>query len=285
VSTIAGQRKTGNRNVVASRGMAYGLSAGLAVVAVVAAALTFWVPGILAGPAAMNGSARGTALVMLMLGVPALVTAMVHTARGSLRALVVWAGALGYFVYNAGMFVFATPYNRLFLGYVAMLSLSVWALVSLLCRARPSSMVTERLPSRSIAGYMWVTVALNAFLWLSIIVPSLFAERPAEVTDGTGLATNPVFVQDLAIFLPAAAVAGLWLWQSRPWGVLLSGAVLTYWVIESVTVGVDQWFGASADPSSEVVSMSAVPVFALLTVVSLVPLWLLLRSIRPLPAG
>jgi hypothetical protein len=285
VSTIAGQRKTGNRNVVASRGMAHGLSAGLAVMTVVAAALTFWVPGILAGPAAMNGSARGTALVMLMLGVPALVTAMVHTARGSMRALVVWAGTLGYLVYNAGMFVFATPYNRLFLGYVAMLSLSVWALVSLLCRARPSSMVTERLPSRSIAAYMWVTVALNAFLWLSTIVPSLFAERPTEVMDGTGLATNPVFVQDLAIFLPAAAAAGLWLWQSRSWGVLLSGAALTYWVIESVTVGVDQWFGASADPSSEVVSMSAVPVFALLTVVSLVPLWLLLRSIRPVPAG
>jgi hypothetical protein len=288
VSTTAGQIPPGIRDrqgAVATPGTPFLLSAGLGAVAVAAAALTFGVPGILTGPAAMNGSARGTALVMLLLGVPTLAAAMLLTARGSLRGPVIWLGTLGYFVYNAVMFAFATPYNRLFLGYLAMLSLSVWALVSLLCRARPEGLSTEQLPARSIAAYIWVMVALNTGLWLSTIVPSLFADRPAVVTDGTGLATNPVFVQDLAIFLPAAAVAGVWLWQRRDWGVLLSGAVLTYWVLESVTVGVDQWFGAKADPSSGVVSMSAVPVFVVLTVVGLVPLWVHLRSIRSSPGG
>ena len=62
-------------------------------------------------------------------------------------------------------------------------------------------------------------------LWLSTIVPSIFADRPGAVTDGDGVATNPVFVQDLAIWLPAAAVVALGLWRRRPWGALLAGAV------------------------------------------------------------
>jgi hypothetical protein len=48
------------------------LSGALAAVAAVAAGATFFVPGVLRGPAVMNGSARGTALVVLCLAVPLL---------------------------------------------------------------------------------------------------------------------------------------------------------------------------------------------------------------------
>lgn len=256
------------------------LLSALAVVATVAAGLTFWLPDILTGPAVMNGSARGTALVVLVIGVPALVVSMRPAARGSVRALAIGMGAVTYLCYNAVMFAFATPFNRLFLLYVAMLGLSVWALVGLVLHTDPSTIRTDRLPARPVAIYIWVVVALNALVWLRTIVPALFAERPTEILDGTGVATNAVFVQDLAIWLPGMAVIAVLLWRRRRWGVLLAGAGLVFWFIEAVGVAVDQWFGSRADPSSDVASMSVVPAFVVLATIGLGVAGLHLRALR-----
>ena len=51
---------------------AWWLSAALGVAAAASSLLTFAVPAVLRGTAVMNGSARGTALVVLLAGVPAL---------------------------------------------------------------------------------------------------------------------------------------------------------------------------------------------------------------------
>lgn len=58
-------------------------------------------------------------------------------------------------------------------------------------------------------------------------------------------------------------------------------AALTFWVIEAIGIAADQWFGARADPSSNIASMSAVPAFAIFALVSLVPVWSHLRAIGP----
>src|SRR6185437_13897771 len=71
----------------------------------------------------MNGSARGTALVVLLAGVPVLACSMLLAARGSAAAVITWLGAAGFLLYNSLMFVFATPANRLFPLYLAMLAL------------------------------------------------------------------------------------------------------------------------------------------------------------------
>ena len=61
----------------------YVLSLALAVIAAAASALTFFVPGILLGPAVSNGNARGTALVILLLAIPVLLLAIWLERRGS----------------------------------------------------------------------------------------------------------------------------------------------------------------------------------------------------------
>jgi hypothetical protein len=268
--------------VLASRGTAYRLAGALAAVAAVAAALTFFVPGVLTGPAVMNGSARGTALVVLAVAVPVLVASMALAARGSARALVCWLGAAAYLLYNAVMFVFGTPFNELFLLYVAMLSLAVWSLVAVLRRVDLGGLRARfdpALPVRAIAWYVWVIVGLNTLVWLRTIVPALTAAEPSSFLDGTGLTTNPVYVQDLAFWLPLAAVAAGWLYRRHAWGYPVVGAVLVLWVIEGVGVAVDQWFGHAADPASSVASGVMVWVFAALAAVGLVPLAFYLRSL------
>lgn len=252
------------------------LSGALAVASAAAAVGTL-LPGSLEGTAVMNGSARGTALVVLLLAVPTLVASMVLAARGSLRARATWLGAVAYLAYNAVLFAFATPFNRLFLVYVAMLSLAFWSLLLLVTGTRADGVVGPRVPARAIAAFIWVVVVLNTLAWLRVIVPGLAGDLPPEFLDGTGLTTNPVFVQDLAAWLPATALVGYAAWQRTGRGLFLASAALAYWFLEGIGVAVDQWWGHRADPDSTVVSLAAVPMFAAVAAVTLVFLLLSLR--------
>lgn len=261
---------------------AYWLSGALATVAAAASAAMLAVPGILGGTAAMNGSARGTALVVLVLAVPTLLLSMLWASRGSARAVLLWLGAVAYLLYNGVMFLFATPFNHLFFLYVAMLSLALWSAASLLARLdarvfpNPAS---SRLGARALALYAWIVVALNALAWLRQIVPGLLSRSTPAFLAGTGLLTSPVYVQDLAVWLPLMAVGAVWLWMRRPWGYVVVGALLTLWVLESASVAIDQWFGHAANPASPAASLAVVPLFGALALVGLVPLYLHLRHL------
>ncbi len=277
------QRSDGRSAPLVGRAeLAYWLSGVLVLITCVAAGLTFFWDGLLTGPAVMNGSARGTALTLLVLTVPVIAVAMALAARGSAGGLIVWLGALGVVLYNAQMFLYATPFNQLFLIYVAMLGLSLWSIGALLVGGtadRLAEHAGDRMPLRVLAGYVWVVAALNALMWLRTIVPAVVSDRPASVLDGTGIATNPVFVQDLAIWLPLAATAGVWLLRRAAWGYLVVGGLLAMWVLESATVAVDQWFGSQADPASTVAAASMVLPLGTLAVVGLIPLVLFVRNL------
>lgn len=260
----------------------YWVSAPLAAISATAAAFTFFAPGLLRGPAVMNGSARGTALVVLFVAVPALVLSMVATSRGSARAVIAWLGAAAYITYNSVLFLFATPFNELFLLYEAMLALSLWSMVAVLHAIDVPSFAarySSRLPARAIAAYMLAIAGLNGLVWLAKVVPALMSGGTPSFLDGTALPTNPVFVQDLAVWLPLMAVAGIWLWRRTPWGYLVSGLLLVMYVIEGLGVAADQWFGSTADPASPVASMAVVPMFVALTVIGLVPLYFHFRNL------
>jgi hypothetical protein len=260
----------------------YVLSGALAVAAAASAALSFFVPSVLTGAAVGNGNLRGTALVVLLIGVPTLVTAMIRSSRGSTRWLVGWLGTLGYLLYQAVLFCFATPLNSLFLCYVAYLGLAVWSIVTLVPAVDLhgfGSRVSAGMPARFVAGFALAIAALNAAVWLSAIIPALLQSRPESLMKGTGLLTNPVYVQDLAIWLPLLATAAVACWRRRPWGLLVTGAMLAMFTLEGIGVATDQWFGSRADPFSPAASMTMVPAFAVVALVTGTVLGIHLRNI------
>jgi hypothetical protein len=230
----------------------------------------------------MNGSARGTALVVLLVGVPVLASSLVLARRGSAVAVVTWLGAVGFLLYNALMFVFATPVNRLFLLYLAMLSLAAWSAGTVLWHTNVQTLgrlIPVRAPMRLAAGYLWAVVILNGGAWLVRILPSMANSGEPAYLRGTGMTTNIVFVQDLALWVPLMAVAAAWLWTRKPRGYLLGGASLVMGAMESISIAADQWYGHAANPASTVVSAVLTPIFAALAVLSLVVAWLLLRGL------
>jgi hypothetical protein len=256
------------------------LCAAVAALVMVATVPTFLVEGVLNGTPVMNGSARGTALIMFVLALPVLAVGLVTSTRGSVWGWAALIGALGYLTYNATLLVYATPFNELFLAYVALLGLSLWSLVSALLDPRPLLAPDSKLPARGIAAFILTVVALNALAWLRLVVPDLGKDPPGFL-DGTGLTTNPIYVQDLAIWLPALAIVAVLLWQRRPSGVFLAGAGLVFWEIEAIGVAVDQWFGHRADPGSDVATLAGALLFVVLATATLVPLILWLRAVPP----
>lgn len=262
--------------------VAYRLSGTLGILALAAAATSFFIPDVLGGPPVAQGNLRGTALVIMVLAIPALVAAMFFTRRDSARALVVWLGALAYISYQGVLFLFATPFNSLFLIYVAMLSLAFWSIVVISWKVdltKFSARFDEGLPARSIAIYVAVLAVLNAAVWLRAIIPAVLSEKPASFLDGSGVTTNPVFVQDLAVWLPLLVGGAWWLWNRQPLGELVVGAMLVLLVLEAIGVATDQWFGASADPSTPFASIVVIPMFLLLAVVGAIPLFFYLKHL------
>lgn len=261
------------------------LSLALAVVAGVTAALTFFLPDVLLGPPVTNGNARGTALVMLVGGVPVLLASVYLVSRGSWRAVFFWFGSMFYLAYNAFLLLFLTPINNLFLLYLATQSLSVFAIFMLYSAIDRDRLVARirALPHRAMAVYIWVLVALNALAWLRVAVPTVLSDDPLSLVEGTGVATNAVYVQDLAFWLPMMALAAWWLWNRRANGILLTGSWLVFGVFESIGIAVDQWFGHQADPTSSWASVEVIPYFIGLAVVNAIGVFFYLRSPRRIP--
>jgi uncharacterized protein (TIGR03382 family) len=258
----------------------YALSIALAVVtsAAVVAALLF--RDALRGPAVSVGNMQGTALVLLVVTLPVLIAAMLLLARGVTVALVFWLGALGSIAYQSVLFLFGIPFNAFFFLDVAMLSLSTWSLVALTAWI-PVAAVVGRIgahaPVRVVAGYLLVIAALFLALWLQATVPAVLSDEPPVFLEGTGMTTGPVQIVDLAFTLPLMVLAAALLLRRRPWGYVLTGALLVMLAIETASIGVDQWMGHAADPASPAASAELTPVFAVLTVIGVVVLGIFLR--------
>lgn len=140
-----------------------------------------------------------------LLAVIILSAGVVAARRGSMRGFQVWVGALGYLVYAFMIYAMTVHFSVLFLGYVAVLGLSLYSLAFALPEHPQQSLQpgVRRLGAGVLAG---IAIAF-AVLWLAAIVGALVSGRaPVELSE-SGLPANPVHVLDLAIVLPGMITA------------------------------------------------------------------------------
>jgi uncharacterized membrane protein SirB2 len=255
------------------------LSRALLIVSGIVGLASVAAPSIFRDSPSYAGNALGTYVVILLVALPTMAFAMHAATRGSLRAHFVWLGALCYLLYAAVLASFTLRFNALFLLYVASLSLAVASLVALL-RCLPAdelpARLSARIPVRAIGGYLVAIGVAFALLWLMDVLPALTSGDAPRSLRGTSLPTNAVQVLDFGFTLPLCIAAGLWLMRRRPWGVLLSGMLLVFLTLESVSVAVDQWFGHLADPLQSVVPVTT---FVVLAIVGSVPMFVFLRAV------
>ncbi|HEY7685008.1 MAG TPA: hypothetical protein VH833_02760 [Gemmatimonadales bacterium] len=212
------------------------LSALIVVLAVPTHLLGLLSPSIYRDPAVLLPQNLGTDVVTLAVGIPLLALATAAMRRGSLRARLLWLGALGYMVYAYGMYAIGVRWNQLFLVYVALFGLSLFAVIIGLVgtdAVRVRAGVTGRPAVRPVAVYLIVIAVLVAALWLAEEVRALLSGTVPPSVVQFESPTNIVHVFDLALVLPALLLAAVMLLRDRPWGYVLAGMLL----VKAATIG------------------------------------------------
>lgn len=170
---------------------------------------------------------RGTDAVTLILGLPLLILGAMLYRRGSLRGGLLLGGTLAYFLYNGVSMAFGAAYNSLFLLYTALFSASLFAFVLSLASidldALPAH-VSEHMPRRGIAVFLFVAGLLTSVVWLSDILVSLTQGRVPELL--AGYTTMVTYVIDLGVIVPAALLSGFLLLRRAALGYLLAPSLL-----------------------------------------------------------
>jgi len=176
---------------------------------------------------------QGQDVVTLIVAVPLLLFAVRVTQRSDVHGSLLWVGTLGYTLYVYLIYAYGGLYSFCFPLYVATLGLCLFSIIGLLNGLDADAIHRQLSPSgsptltsrRVIAGYLVGTAALLAVIWSGAIASAIATAVPA---DGT-----LIYVTDLAFVLPVFALAGIWYWQRRPWGTVLSGIML----VKAVTLG------------------------------------------------
>lgn len=159
-------------------------------------------------------------------------------AQGDLRAHLVWFGCLAFTVYNYAIYAFSVHFGPLFLVWVAVLGLSLFALIGGLATVDADA-IKSRFRAQAMRGPALLLMALAvmfALLWLSEIVPDLVTGSPSRSAAGWKVPTNPVHVLDLASFLPAVATSGFLLLRHHAWGYATVAGQLTWLALTGLPI-------------------------------------------------
>lgn len=254
------------------------LSALITLLAVPTHAIGVLAPTVYRDPAVLLPQNLGTDVVTLCAGIPLLLLAAVSLRGGSPRggsprARLLWLGALGYLVYAYAMYALGVRWNQLFLMYVTLFGLALFALILGLVgtdAGQVRASLVGRVPARSVAAYLVAIPVMVAAMWLAEELPAALSGivPPSVVQFETP--TNVVHVLDLAVVLPAMTLGAIMLLRDRPWGYVLAGMLL----VKSSTIGLWVvamiWFSAR---QGLVVPAPYTAFFLLLTIVGVVLAW------------
>ncbi|HEY0468245.1 MAG TPA: hypothetical protein VGC79_28805 [Polyangiaceae bacterium] len=227
-----------------------------------------------------RGQAIAQDWVDLLLTVPWLTSAAVLASRGSRRGSLLLAAGLLYTFYEFVIYGFALHFNALFLPYCAILGVCFFALIGLGIRYVQEDVGRWYPPATPVrfAGVTLLAVGLLfAFAWLAEILPALVSgELPASVAEA-GTVTNPVYLIDLSIVLPAHLLAGRSLLRRRTLGLVLAPILLGFDVLMALSLAAMMGIMAERGLPS---SLAAAAGMLGLAVISGLSLWLLLRGVR-----
>lgn len=170
--------------------------------------------------------ARGQDAVTLLIGVPLLLVGTYLMRKGSLHGKMLQAGALGYMLYTYASYSYLSMYNALFLLYVVLFGLSLFAFI-IAFRSFEEREVADSLkvgyPRRFLGGYLIGMGILLALMWIGRIVPALMeGTAPVGIEHYTTLVIQ---ASDLGVVVPAAIITGILMIKQSTLGATL-GAVL-----------------------------------------------------------
>ncbi len=175
---------------------------------------------------ATSAQAMAQDWVTVFLGVPLLIISFIIAGKGSIRAKLLLAGTLAYFLYTYMSYTFLCMYNPLFLIYVALMSMSLFAFVLTFISFDLTALAETfkcKFPVKPIGIFLIVFASLIGLMWIGGIIPPLMAGKvPTGLEHYTTLVIQAM---DLGLVIPATILAAVLLLKRNPFGILLSAVM------------------------------------------------------------
>jgi hypothetical protein len=181
-------------------------------------------------PAVYRGNWGGMSLandgITLVVVVPTLALAIIYSTRGSVRARLLWLGALCYMLYNYAFYIFGIPVTKLYVPWIAIFALSAVSAALLMINLDVEAIgraFSPRTPDRWIAAYLAFAGVMVSFLWISQWLKFVSTGHVPEV-NGSQDAYHVIAAVDLTFAVPMLISSACLLFRRRPWGYVLGVA-------------------------------------------------------------
>lgn len=221
---------------------------------------------------------QGNDFIALILGMPLLIVSTIIAFRGSLRGRLLLTGTMGFFLYTYLSMSMLTAYNMLFLVYVALFTMSLYAFILCMLSFDLQDLprhFSDELPRGWIAGVLFAVGGFLCLAWVGRVVPELLnAQTPAALENTT---TRVIQALDLSLIVPLVVLAGILLLKRSAWGYLLASVAILKGLTMALAVSamaINMALRGVPD------SMSIMVPFLVLTALNVVAAVSLLRNIR-----
>jgi hypothetical protein len=146
-------------------------------------------------------------------------------------------GILIYLAFSYGFNVFNCYQNQLFLVYVAIFSLCVFAtIMGLVDMANTIKIISNLTLIKAISIVLLLIAVSGAQFWLMEAIIALVKKDVSPSIVGLNLPINAAQVLDIGFMLPLTIFGAIKLLQSQPIGMLISAMMLVFFVLISVSV-------------------------------------------------
>ncbi len=196
--------------------------------------------------------ARGWSVATLLVAIPIAVASLREACRGSLRARLVWVGALAYFLYTNLEFAVSPPFTALYLVYVTAFACAIAALVMGVASidvAELPEAFGDHAPRRSVAAFSFLVASFLAAAWLKDIAGRTLAGAFGWPV-GEAAVGHVVHALDLGLQVPLGIAAGVLLLRRRPAGLLLASIMLVNGVCMGAALTAMVVYGAADSGAS-----------------------------------
>jgi len=222
---------------------------------------------------------KGQDAVVLFLGVPLLILAILFYQRGSLVGHLSLVGLLGYFVYIYASMAFGAAYNPLFLLYIAVFGISLFGFIIVFNSAVLKLAAVKdlsRLPGRGLTIFMFLSGVITLFIWSAPLIEALLSgSAPARMDSYTTMVTYAI---DLAVITPATIICAFMILRGNALGYVLAMPLLTLIILLAPQIILSTIFQYRAGvPFSTGEMVGPVAGFILLGVVGI---WLLISLLK-----
>ncbi len=173
----------------------------------------------------------GNDLVTLLLAVPLLTIGYILYRKNSPRGTLLWLGMLAYTFYNYAFYAFGANFNKLFLAYVLILTLSSLGII----QGLTTSGIKDVLKSvkidkaqKSVGIFIIAVSFILGIFWIAVSASYIWTGQLPQMVIAVEHPTNITAILDLWLVVSFGFISGVWLWRKKAWGYLIA----VIWVIK-----------------------------------------------------